>query len=98
MAVLTILPRLGFTEIYHLSESNRFFPFDIAATFKNGRLLVDVTTGTEKSLRRQKVMASALRMKFVILFVKPDLKSYQLVSRFESDYVAIRLGELRKIA
>ena len=97
LAVSKILPQLGFSEVYHLSSVNYFFPFDIVATFRNERVLVDVTTGMGKSLKRQRIIAGVLRMKFFVLFVKPDLKAYYL-SKEDSDNVSYHTGEVRRIA
>jgi hypothetical protein len=97
-AAARILPRLGFSDICHLSLINSFFPFDLAANYQNERVLIDVTTAVGKSLRRQKIIAGALRMRFLVLFVRPDLRSCYLASRVESDHVTCRSRELRKIA
>ena len=96
-AIMKIIPRLGFCEINHLSAINRFFPFDIVATFKDERVFIDVTTSLSKVIRRQKAIADALRMRVFILFVKPDLTSYFLTS-VESDSVRFRMSELREVA
>jgi hypothetical protein len=96
-AILKIIPRLGFSEINHLSAINRFFPFDIVATLNDERVFIDVTTSLSKVIRRQKAVADALRMRVFVLFVKPDLASYLLTS-VESDTVTFRMGELRKVA
>lgn len=95
IAATKVLPQLGFSEIYHLSTLNRFFPFDIVATFQGLRVLVDVTTGAGKALRRQRGIANALRMKSFVLFIKPDLKSYYLTA-VDSDHVAYHKDELKK--
>jgi hypothetical protein len=98
VAAARILPRLGFSDICHLSLINSFFPFDIAANYQNERVLIDVTTAVGKSLRRQKIIAGALKMRFFVLFVKPDLRPCYLASSVESDCVTCRLRELREIA
>lgn len=88
---------MGFSEIYHLSTLNAFFPFDIVATYQEERVLVDVTTGAGKSLRRQRGIANALRMKSFVLFIKPDLQSYYLAA-VDSDNLAYHKDGLQKIA
>ncbi len=97
LAITRILPQLGFRDIYHLSATNRFFPFDVVATSNNERVFIDVSTSTSKVIRRQKEIADALRMKTFILFVKPDLTSY-LLTPVESESVRFRMGEFRKVA
>jgi hypothetical protein len=97
IAIMKIIPRLGFREINHLSAINRFFPFDIVATLKGERVFIDVTTSLSKVIRRQKAIADALRMRVFILFVKPDLTSYFLTS-VESDSVRFRISELLEVA
>ena len=79
-AMETLLPGLGFTELYHASAINRFFPFDFIATYQGQRVLVDVTTGVSKKLvsTYQQSLAEALRMPIFVLFVKPDFSKYQL--------------------
>lgn len=37
-------PRLGFSNLYHASAVSPFVPFDIIATYKEQRVLIDVTT------------------------------------------------------
>jgi hypothetical protein len=86
IAASRVLPKLGFSEICHLSTLNRFFSFGLTASFKGERVLVDVTTGIAKSLRLHASMASALRLRFFILFVSLDLKFCFLTSRVESRY------------
>jgi hypothetical protein len=97
IAASKVLPQLGFSEIYHLSTLNSFFPFDIVATLQDERVLVDVTTGAGKSLRRQRGIANALRMKSFVLFIKPDLESYYL-TEVDSDHVAYHKDGLKRIA
>jgi len=97
IAIMKIIPRLGFCETNHLSAINRSFPFDIVATLKGERVFIDVTTSLSKVIRRQKAIADALRMRVSILFVKPDLTSYFLTS-VESDSVRFRMSELREVA
>jgi hypothetical protein len=91
LAARDILPLLGFSEIYHVSPIHQSFPFDIIASYQGERILLDVTTGMEESIIHQKRIARALRMRFLILFVKPDLG-------VESDYVTVRKSELREVA
>jgi hypothetical protein len=98
LAAHKILPLLGFSEIYHVSSVHWSFPFDIIATYHGERILLDVTTRTEKSIIRQKKIAGALRMRFLILFVKPDPMTYYLSTEVESNYVKFRESELREIA
>lgn len=98
LAVSRILPGLGFSEISHLSNLNSFFPFDIVATFHGEKVLVEVTTGMAKTLSRQRIIANALGMSIIVLFISPDLRLFFLSSKVESNYVAFRRGEIRRIA
>ena len=97
LAVLKILPAIGFSGIFHLSSAMRLFPFDIVASLKGERVPIDVTTGLTKSLRIHRIIASALGMSLYVLFIKPDLRCFYLKEKVESDCVALHSGELRKI-
>ena len=81
LAMEKILPRLGFTELYHASAIKRYVPFDLIATYQGNRVLVDVTTGVTKAIGQnaQQSFADALRMPLYVLFVKPDFTKYQLI-------------------
>ena len=98
LAAHKILPLLSFSEIYHVSSVHWSFPFDIIATYQGERVLLDVTTGMEKTIIHQKRIAGALRMRFLILFVKPDLTAYYLATKVDPDYVMFRESELREVA
>ena len=98
LAAHKILALLGFSEIYHVSSVHWSFPFDIIATYQGERILLDVTTGMEKSITHQKRIAGALRMRFLILFVKPDLTAYYLATEVGSNYVTFRESELQEVA
>jgi len=74
------------------------FLLTLLQLIKAKRILLDVTTGIEKSISRQERIAGALRMRFLILFVKPDLQAYYLATEVGSDYVTFRESELRKVA
>ncbi len=94
-----ILPKLGFTELYHASAIRRYVPFDLIATYKGRRILIDVTTGVTKTLVKnfQQTFADALRMPIYILFVKPDFSKYQLTLSQGSKTVQMHLSELISI-
>jgi hypothetical protein len=96
-AIMRILPKLGFRDIYHLSAGSRFFPFDVVATTNNERVFIDVSTSESKVIRRQKEIADALRMKTFVLFVKPDSTSH-LLTPVGSESVRFRMGEFRRFA
>lgn len=95
-AMETILPKLGFTELYHASAIKRFVPFDLIATYKGQRVLIDVTTGVSKTLVKsyQQSFADALRMPLYYLFVKPDFSKYQLTLCQGSKTVHMHIAEL----
>jgi hypothetical protein len=99
LAMEQVLPKLGFTELYHASLVNRFVPFDVVATYNRRRVLVDVTTAISKcvSLKRQQSLAEALRMPLYVLFVKPDLTRYQLRSCDGSRSIQAHLAELATV-
>jgi hypothetical protein len=81
LAFSTILPRLGFTDLYFVSRRRRLEPFDIIGSKDGERVLVDATTGVGKSgpaYRSAVSLCDALRMKRYVLFVKPDLNHYAL--------------------
>ncbi len=96
IALDRILPRLGFTDLYHASSVNRFVPFDVVATRKGERVLIDVTTCVSKSLRKKPELsiAEALRMPLYILFVKPDLSKYQLALANGAKTLQVNVKEL----
>ena len=48
LAEHTILPKLGFTNIIHLSITNRYSPFDFYAEKNNEKYFIEVTTGFSK--------------------------------------------------
>ena len=102
LALETVLPRLGFREIYHISKVHGFFPFDFVASHKQyeGRVLVEVTTTLTKPLTRLQKIANALRMRLFVLFIRPDLKAYQLVdvSDFKHRFVSVRKSEIVTLA
>lgn len=79
-AIERILPKLGFSDLYHVSAFNSFVPFDIIATYHESRVLIDVTTNVSKGTTYgyQQSFARALRMPIYVLFVKPDMTKYQL--------------------
>jgi hypothetical protein len=94
-----LFPSLGFDEIYDVTEVRRCVPFDFVATYRGSRILVDVTTARSKSgyYRRTAVMlANALRMKLLIVFIRPDLSAY--VIRDASEGSNILLKEVKQIA
>jgi len=96
-ALDTLLPRLGFSRLYHASAANRFMPFDIIGTYKGRRVLIDVTTAVTKgsSTSYQKSIARALGMPIFVLFLKPDMTKY-LLRRWSgtAKSMAIRLPEV----
>jgi hypothetical protein len=98
-AMEKVLPGLGFSELYHASAIKRYVPFDIVATFKGQRVLVDVTTGVKKGIAEnsQQSFAEALRMPIYVLFIKPDFARYQLTLCNGSRSVAMHLSELTTI-
>ena len=94
MAITRILPRLGFTNLVHISKLSRYVPFDVVGTWKGARVLVDVTTCVGKGgpyLSSAISLAEALRVTLFILFVKPDLKSFALkpVKRGHDPYCSL---------
>jgi len=93
-----ILPKEGFTEIFHVSPIRRFAPFDFVATLNQERVLIDVTTAFGKGnyTKTAAELANALRLKFLYLFVKPDFTSYMF--RDSKDGSHVRLGELVPVA
>ncbi len=95
-AMESILPKLGFTELYHASAINSFVPFDIIATYQGHRVLIDVTTGVSKAIAQnaQQAFAEALRMPIYVLFVKPDFTKYQLMLCDGSKTIHVHLAEL----
>lgn len=97
IAAWEALPQMGFSEVYHLSTLNGFFPFDMAATFQDERVSVEVTTGAGESLWRQRGMADALGMKSFVPSVKPDSRSYHLAA-VDSDNQAHHEDGLQEIA
>ncbi|MDV3277671.1 MAG: hypothetical protein LYZ69_04300 [Nitrososphaerales archaeon] len=81
LAFNTVLPKIGFAEIYDATRVRRFIPFDFAATYEGERVLIDVTTAISKSNQYHRSalsLADALRMRLYILFIKPDLAAYAL--------------------
>lgn len=80
LAVEIILPKLGFAEICHVTPIRKMIPFDIVATYKGQRVIIDVTTGRCKATTFKSAieLAVALRLHFFILFVKPDFSAYML--------------------
>ncbi len=95
-AVERILPNLGFSELYHASAIKRFVPFDIIATYRGRRVLIDVTTGVSKAIAQnfQQSFAEALRMPIYVLFVKPDFSKYQLTLCEDSKTIDMHVAEL----
>jgi len=76
-----LLPSLGFTEIYHASADRRYIPFDLVATVKDRRVLVDITTGKHKGGRGSRIaleIARALQMPLLRVFIKPDFSGYMI--------------------
>ncbi len=93
------MPGLGFTELYDVTKFRRFVPFDFVATYRGERVLVDVTTGVTKSgpnLKSANRLATALRMKLFLVFIKPDFSAYYV--RDASEGGCMILKELRPIA
>jgi len=91
-----ILPKLGFSNLYHVSAANRFFPFDLIGTYNGQRVFIDVTTGMWKTIRKtsQQELADALDMPMYVLFVKPDFSKYELKEGKGSKTVHARIAEL----
>jgi len=96
LAIERILPRLGFSELFHASALKRYVPFDIVASLDGKRVLIDVTTGVSKSVvaNAQQLFADALRMPMYVLFVKPDLSKYQLKLYEGSKTVQMHVADL----
>lgn len=96
IAIESILPKLGFSEVYHASVVKRFIPFDLIATYGGRRVLIDVTTGISKWVRGtfQDSLADALRMPFYVLFIKPDFSTYQLRRCEDSKSIHMHVSEL----
>jgi hypothetical protein len=95
-AIEKILPKLGFSELYHASSFNRFVPFDTIATYGMQRVLIDVTTGASKSVMHNFAhpIAEALRLPLYILFIRPDFSKYQLTLCTGAKTVQTHLSEL----
>ncbi len=94
-----LLPSLGFTEIYDVTKIRRFVPFDFIATDQGSRVLIDITTARSKCgyyRRTATSLANALRMKLLIVFIKPDFSAYMI--RDSSEGAHILQGQLRPIA
>lgn len=94
-----LLPSLGFTEIYDVTEIRRFVPFDFVASDQGSRVLIDVTTARSKSgyyRRTATRLANALRMKLLTVFIKPDFSAHMI--RGSSEGTHILQNELKPIA
>ncbi|MDV3243695.1 MAG: hypothetical protein LYZ66_00810 [Nitrososphaerales archaeon] len=101
LAFETILPRIGFTDLYDVTQVRTSIPFDFVATLRGERVLIDVTTCIGKSGRLQRSAASlanALRMKYYTLFVKPNLAAYALKLTPENRGVFCGVKDLIAIA
>ncbi len=74
-------------------------PFDIIATLKRKRVLIDVTTSVGKTLlsNSELAIAEALRMPLYVLFVKPDFTKYQLTRARCNHNVAVHIRELSPV-
>jgi len=91
-ALNKLLPLLGFTEIYHVSPIRRFVPFDFVATLRGVRVLIDVTTTISKGgswNRTALLLARALGMPLIIVFIKPDLSGYMMRDAFDGGTVLV---------
>ena len=81
LAAEKILPQLGFSRLVHISAFWKLFPFDIVGTLERKKTLVDVTTCMSKSgtrLSTAAALATALGMRFFVLFIRPNLKQFAL--------------------
>src|SRR4030042_204283 len=78
LAEHTILPKLGFTNIIHLSITNRYSPFDFYAEKNNEKYFIEVTTGFSKYIPLAKLLAEILDLKLFVLAIKPDFSAFAL--------------------
>jgi len=100
VAVTSILPKIGFTDLVNVAASRRYVPFDVVGTFGGSRVLVDVTTGCWKGgkyLESASSFAGALGMKLFILFVKPDLRRFALKPVDKGRGIYCSLHDLRAL-
>jgi hypothetical protein len=87
-----------FPKPYNMVQIRRFVPFDLVATYKSERVLIDGTTRRCKSGYHAKTaieFAKALRMRLFILFIKPDFSMCHI--RDAADGYHSMLKELRPL-
>jgi len=78
LAKNTILPKLGFTNIIHLSAINRYSPSDFYAEKNNKKYFIEVTTNISKCVPLASLLAELLDLNFYVLGIKPDFSAFLL--------------------
>ena len=96
LAMQTTLPKSEFTGLAYAPAINQFFPFDLMATYKDRRVLIDVNTrvGRMPAWTGQDSLTEALKMSIFVLFVKPDFSKYQLTPADGSKTTQMHVSEL----
>lgn len=67
-----LLEGLGFSDIDYRSQNNSQFFVDAIATFAGQRVLVEISSRSEKDCEHKKGLADSLRMPLYVFFLSPD--------------------------
>lgn len=85
---ITILEKLGFSDILHMAPINVYFSGDYIATKDNRNCIVELTTGYTHPIKRHRDVCRRLGLDLYIIFIKTDL-SYYVCKKVDLDKVKV---------
>lgn len=81
LAQNTILPRLGFKNLIHLSDIYHNSPFDFAGDRAGQQVVIDITCNWQKQISYKNALAMALRLPLYILMISREIRGFFTLSK-----------------